>query len=62
MYMLRPRSLNRVYGISESQSYRSKFGERERETETEIDRSYQSSSDDDSEQGCFFRLQTEVLP
>ena len=55
--MLRPRSLNRVYGISECQSVGAnteRETEIETETETETDRSYRSSSDDDSEQGVYF--------
>ena len=49
--------IQRDFGVLEC---RSKCGERE--TETETNRSYRSSSDEYSEQGCLFRLQTEVLP
>ena len=58
-YVLRPRSLNRVYGISESRSDRSN-SERKRDRERDRDRS--ELPDNDSEQRCLIRLQTEVLP
>ena len=63
MYVLRPRSLNRVYEILECQSNQSNTErQRQRQTETEIDRSYRSSSERDSEYRCLIWLQTEVLP